>query len=132
MRAAQPVAGRSEVSEVTEHILVVDDDDHIRDLLATVLAGEGYRVATATNGREALQHIVENKPRLVLLDLQMPLMTGQELLAELRAAETGVPVVFMSAGYRVRAEAARLGADGYLAKPFDLDAVFAAVARIVG
>jgi CheY-like chemotaxis protein len=64
-----------------------------------------------------------------LLDLQMPVMTGWDVLSELRQAGTRIPVVFMSAGYRVRAEAERHGADGHLAKPFDLVSLLDTVQR---
>ena len=108
---------------MAHHILVVDDDIDIRALIQTVLQDDGYSVATAANGQEALVQVIENRPQVILLDLQMPVMNGWELLTQLRQAGVTVPIVFMSAGYRVRAEAERHGADGYLAKPFDIAAV---------
>jgi CheY-like chemotaxis protein len=102
------------------HILVVDDDKEIRAVIAEVLADEGFGVVTVGNGTEALERIAENWPVLVLLDLQMPVMTGWEVLTHLRDAGVAVPVVFMSAGYRAKAEAECEGAEGYIAKPFDL------------
>src|SRR3712207_5279569 len=114
---------------MSQHILVVDDDPDIRALLTELLEGEGFHVTTAANGREALDRIGEHRPRLALLDLQMPVMNGWELLAHLRQARAAVPVIFMSAGARVRAEAERHGADGYLAKPFDLEEVLTLAAR---
>lgn len=98
-------------------------------MVATILEFEGFSVATAENGREALARVAEARPRLIFLDLQMPVMTGQQVLQELREAHTDIPVVFMSAGYRVQVEAERCGADGYLAKPFELDDVLSAVER---
>lgn len=117
---------------MARHILVVDDDPGIRGMIATVLQYEGYSVETAANGRDALVRIDARRPHLIFLDLQMPVMTGQQLLAQLREANTGIPVVFMSAGYRVRLEAERCGADGYLAKPFELDDVLTTVERFAG
>lgn len=114
---------------MSAHILVVDDDPDIRALIVQLLMLEGFEVATAANGQAALDHIAVQEPQLVLLDLQMPLMSGWEVLAHLRQARPAVPVVFMSAGYRAEVEAKRHGADGYLAKPFDLDAVLALIAR---
>lgn len=106
------------------HILVVDDDPDIRTLIAAALEAEGYSVVTTSNGEEALDRIATNQPRLALLDLQMPLLTGWEVLAALREAGSALPVVFMSAGARARAEATRQQVAGYLPKPFALDALF--------
>lgn len=114
---------------MSHHILVVDDDPGIREIIRAVLEDEGLTVETASNGREALDEIARQRPRLVLLDLQMPLMTGWEVLSQLREANVDVPIVFMTAGYRAQAEAARCGADGYLAKPFDINQIIDVVER---
>ena len=89
-------------------------------MIAAVLEDEGYGVRLAVHGREALDRIAEHPPQLVLLDLQMPVMSGWELHEELRARHPGIPVVVMTAGGSACTEARRHGADGYLAKPFDL------------
>jgi CheY-like chemotaxis protein len=127
IRVSYAVAQRG--MPVSHHILVVDDEPDIRALLDAALSGEGYRVSTASTGQDAWATITGDRPRLVLLDLYMPEMSGQELLARLRAAQIRVPVVFMSAGDAVRREAQVHGVEGYLAKPFELDAVLAAAAR---
>src|SRR5436190_1768037 len=114
---------------MTPHILVVDDDVGIRTLLEKVLEDEGLPVVTAGTGCEALDRISEDPPQLVLLDLQMPVMSGWEILRRLHDAHQPVPVVFMSTGTRVRMEAAHHHADGCLAKPFDLTQLLAVVAR---
>lgn len=114
------------------HILVVDDDADIRGLIHVALEMEGYEVSLAKNGQEAVDRIAENRPDLVLLDLQMPVMSGQQVLEWLRTAQVRIPVVFMSAGYRVSLEAGTHGADAYLAKPFDLDDVVHTVQRLTG
>lgn len=111
------------------HVLVVDDDRSIRETIAQALLLEGYSVATAADGRQALDQIAENPPRLVLLDLTMPVMNGWELLHRIRDAQLDVPVVIMTAGYRAQVEAERHGADGHLAKPFDLDHLYALLDR---
>jgi CheY-like chemotaxis protein len=111
------------------HILVVDDTADLRLLLTRLLELEEYRVTTASNGQEALARITHDRPDLVLLDLQMPVMSGWDLHQRLQQLAADLPVVFMSAGYRVQVEAERHGADGYLAKPFDLDVVVATVRR---
>lgn len=116
---------------MTNHILVVDDDAGIRKMIGMVLESEGFSVATAADGHEALDRIAENRPALVLLDLQMPVMSGWETLSHLRNAGADLPVVFMTAGYRAKAEAERCGADGYVGKPFDLDTLLEVVERLV-
>ena len=60
----------------TAHVLVVDDDEGIRGIIQMTLELEGYSVATASNGKEALDRIAEHRPALILLDLMMPIMTG--------------------------------------------------------
>jgi two-component system, OmpR family, response regulator CpxR len=81
-------------------VLIVDDDIDIREALAEVLADAGYRVATAANGAEAWRYL-QSKPRpaLILLDLLMPVMTGPELLTELRSSEQlgSIPTILMTA-----------------------------------
>jgi CheY-like chemotaxis protein len=111
------------------HVLVVDDDFAIRETIAQALLLEGYSVATAANGRQAVDRITESPPKLVLLDLTMPVMSGWELLQWLRNTQPAVPVVIMTAGFRAQAEAERYGADGHLAKPFDLDELYAVLDR---
>lgn len=120
----QPRAG-------TGPILVVDDDPGIRDVLAVLLSDEGYTVQTAANGLDALTSIHTWRPALILLDLQMPMMTGWEIVAQLRLLQVDIPVVFMTAGMSARAEAERHDVAGYLSKPFDLDDLLGVVARFV-
>jgi two-component system, NtrC family, response regulator AtoC len=117
---ARPAAGE---------ILVVDDDDAIRSVVRLTLEDEGYRVATAIHGGQALERIRERAPAVVLLDLNMPVMDGWQLLSRLRELGLDVPVVFMTAGGRAREEAERLQVAGYLAKPFDVTRLLDTVAR---
>ncbi len=126
--AESPVA-RSSAGGDRPAILVADDDPHIRRLVAEILHDEGYPVLTAADGQQALVLIRTRAPALVLLDLQMPLLSGWEVLDRLRAEGIHVPVVFMTAAYRARAEAQRHEADGFLAKPFEVDELLAVVAR---
>ena len=111
-------------------VLVVDDDPTLQQTLCAILESEGYATATAANGREAVALAREHPPALVLLDLQMPTMTGQEALAELRRLPEHIPVVFMTAGLRANLEAERHGADGYLEKPFELQHLLDLVGRL--
>jgi CheY-like chemotaxis protein len=111
------------------HILLVDDDQAIRSAMGIVLADEGYRVSLATNGADALALLGREWPDLIVLDLNMPVMTGWEFYQHLQAQERTVPVVFMTAGQRAHEEARRHGAADALAKPFDISELVAVVQR---
>ncbi len=120
-------------SMATGRILLVDDDAAIREGVAEGLAFEGYRIEGVSNGQEALDWLDrEGLPAMVLLDLLMPVMNGAQLLERLRADPrwAGVPAVLMSAAIPSREALSR--ANAYLAKPFDLEEVVAAVARWCG
>ncbi len=115
-------------------ILVVEDDEDIRDTLAMAIGDEGYAVQTAANGRVALDKLAmmpEGMPCLVLLDLLMPVMTGQELLAELhaRGKATHYPVVVFSAQVD---EAVGPGARPLLKKPVKLTHLVDVVRDVCG
>jgi CheY-like chemotaxis protein len=112
------------------YILIVEDDDDIREALSQILELEGYAVRGAANGQEALNVIdKEPVPCLILLDLMMPIMDGwqfrDEQLKDPRAAR--VPVVVISADASVHQKAASLGAVSVLAKPISLDRLLRAV-----
>ena len=112
-------------------VLVVDDDPGIRELLATALAGAGYRVATAPDGAAGLAQALYAPPDLVLTDLQMPRLDGATLCRRLMAEPRtrGVQVLVVT-GLPAAAAAARLRdcpPDAVIAKPYDLDAVLRAV-----
>ncbi len=102
------------------YVLVVDDDDAIREMITAVLEDEGIPVAVAPDGHAALQRIHHQPPALVLLDLNMPGMDGWTLHRHLRQDGFGAPIIFMTAAGRARQEAKQHGADDYLAKPFAL------------
>jgi two-component system response regulator MprA len=79
------------------HILVVDDDPRITNLLRRVLAYEGYSVAIATSGNEALDRALERPPDLVVLDIMLPGMDGLEVARRMRAAGDMVPILMLTA-----------------------------------
>jgi CheY-like chemotaxis protein len=114
-------------------ILIVDDDSSIRDLLGLFLAHNGYTVATAHNGAEALALLRESvsRPELILLDLMMPVMNGVEFRDAQRAdaALAAIPVAVISADANMGDKAPLLGADAYLAKPIDFAELLATVER---
>jgi two-component system, response regulator, stage 0 sporulation protein F len=102
------------------YILIVDDDADFRSGIRIALEMKGYQVDESSNGQEALEKLSEKPPLLVLLDLQMPVMNGRELLQRLRSApETkDIPVVIIS-GFGFEWEAELMGAQGYIGKPFE-------------
>lgn len=102
-----------------DRILVIDDDLAILNLLENLLAGEGYEAVMAACGREGLVALQKDKPDLILLDVQMPGMSGFEVLTKIRELHSDVPVIMVTAygSEDVAAEALRLGADDYIAKP---------------
>ena len=102
------------------YILVVDDDADFRTGLRIALEMKGYQVDEAAHGEEALVKLLERPPLLVLLDLQMPVMNGREMLQRMRATPElkDVPVVIIS-GFGFEWEAELMGAQGYVGKPFE-------------
>jgi CheY-like chemotaxis protein len=115
-------------------VLVVDDDDAIRETLREILQDEGYTVATAANGADALRILKGLLPKLIVLDLNMPHLSGDEfrLVQRLEPALRGIPTVVLSAVDRMRERAAELEADAYLAKPVKLHDLLTIVARFCG
>jgi CheY-like chemotaxis protein len=114
-------------------VLVVEDDQDIRDVLGEFLEINGYRVALAANGAEALRYLKRRRegaaPCLILLDLMMPTMDGREFLARRAGFPelTQIPVVVVTAASDPRAQLADLSATSVLRKPFDLDVLLARV-----
>ena len=113
-------------------VLVVDDDAEIRELVATVLEDDGYRVDTASNGAEALRKAHAHAPDAVILDVTMPVMGGWEFLAKWRTRPTEhfAPVLVISSA-RDRCTALDRGAQAYLSKPFDLDTLETTLASVI-
>ncbi len=97
-------------------VLVVDDEENFRDIISALLGASGFRVATASNGEEALAHAEELKPDLIILDMKMPVMDGGTTIAKLKEKESlkDIKVIFLSSFGDVR-EAAQ-SADQHFAK----------------
>jgi hypothetical protein len=118
------------------HILVVDDERSLRKLLRTVLEAEGYTVAEAGNGVEALEQVGAGGIDLVVLDQMMPEMDGLEACRQLRAGYPNLPVIMLTAKSEEfdRIMGLEMGADDYMAKPYsprELTARIKAVLRRV-
>jgi two-component system response regulator MprA len=109
------------------NILVVDDDQAVRDSLRRALVLEGYEVDLAAHGTEALRILSQRAPDAVILDLQMPDIDGLEVCRRLRSLGDMTPVLMLTARGAVddRVEGLDAGADDYMPKPFDLAELFA-------
>ncbi|MDE6281504.1 MAG: response regulator transcription factor, partial [Oscillospiraceae bacterium] len=109
-----------------KHILVIDDDIHIGNLLQEALEAEGYRVSRAYSGTEAVLALDRERPDLALLDLMLPGLSGEEVLPRL----AGIPVIVVSAKADIDSKTSLLlgGAADYVTKPFVLRELLARVA----
>jgi|ERR1051326_7605088 DNA-binding response OmpR family regulator len=103
-------------------ILVVDDEQDLLDLMEIILGAEGFTIFKASNGREALAQVQQERPELILLDVMMPIMDGWEVLKSIKSNEEtmSIPVVMVTAkiGEEDRARGLREGASDYICKPF--------------
>ncbi|TDI50672.1 MAG: response regulator [Acidobacteria bacterium] len=118
-----------------QRILVVDDQQDIRDMTALVLSGAGYRVDTVDSGESALSALEQDRFDLVLLDINMPEMDGWETLRLIRCDEelTGLPVVMFSVKGEIRdkIESLQEGADDFVTKPFIVDDLIKRVGKVL-
>ena len=114
------------------YLLVVDDDADFRSGLRMALEMKGYQVEEAENGEVALAKLSEKPPLLVLLDLQMPVMNGREMLQRMRTTPDlkEVPVVIIS-GFGFEWEAELMGAQGYIGKPFEPEELQKTIANLL-
>lgn len=116
-----------------KRLLVVDDDDEIRELLEFDLQHSGYSVDTACDGMEALNKAVSNHYDLVLLDVMMPKMNGFDVCKNLRKAKPDIPVLLLTAKGTIndKTQGFDCGADDYLVKPFDIQEVLLRVKALL-
>jgi signal transduction histidine kinase len=125
-----PVLGPDDTKSEAPLVLVVDDNADMRAYLARLLTGE-YRVLTATNGNDALIQVQQHGPALVVADIMMPIMTGHDLLQEMRKEEAlrTIPVILLTAraGTEARVESLEAGADDYVSKPFHEEELLARI-----
>ncbi|MDX9759969.1 MAG: sigma-54 dependent transcriptional regulator [Bacteroidota bacterium] len=104
-------------------LLIVDDEEMMGVVLSGVFEDAGFTVRTATNGEEAIRHIGERLPDVLLLDIIMPGLSGMDVLRRIKSVDEGIPVILMTAmaGVSGAVEAMRAGAFDYIAKPFHND-----------
>jgi CheY-like chemotaxis protein len=117
------IPGQARSGPEGRSILIVEDDLDLREALSEVLRDEGYTVAMAADGQEALDHLRrQSRPSLILLDLTMPVMNGWQFRAEQRQDPdlSGIPVVVLSAGDHLAEQVAPLGIADYVRKPIEL------------
>jgi two-component system, chemotaxis family, chemotaxis protein CheY len=114
-------------------ILVVEDDELLRETLAEVLVDDGHEVRTAANGADALAQLETWEPQLIVLDLMMPVMDGFAFRDEQlrRGLRPEVPVLVLSAVRGLDAAARRLAATAHIAKPFRLEEVLATIETLL-
>ncbi len=120
---------------VQHSILIVDDNTANLKLMRLLLGDAGYDVHTAVSAEDALRLLADRRPRVILMDVQLPGMSGLELTRRLKADATtrGIAVVAVTA-YAARGDEERTlaaGCDEYVAKPVDIDALLQTIARLV-
>ncbi len=116
--------GTETLEQEARSILVVDDDDAIRQMVGTLLLEEGYQVEMAQNGEEAMRQVRQKKFDLVVLDILMPVMDGWEVASRMLTEEKtrDIPIVFLTAlsSYTDQLKGWRMGCFDYITKPFDI------------
>ena len=113
--------------------MIVDDEPDIVELLRTYLTGQGYRTDVALNGGDALMLAELNRPDAIILDLNLPDMSGADILDRLRVADASIPVIMLTGNNNeaVARGLLRAGALDYIRKPFDFDTLDTAVSTAV-
>lgn len=113
-------------------VLVIEDDKTINSLLCSIIAKSGYSADSAENGLDGLRKALLSDYNIILMDLMLPLKTGEEVLKELRKVKN-TPVIIISAKSEVynRIELFKIGADDYITKPFDIDEVMLRIQAVL-
>ncbi len=116
-----------------DYILIAEDDNDINHMLSELLGSQGYQTQSAFSGTEALLYIEREAPAAVVLDLMLPGMAGEELLAHIKDADKETAVIVASAKDDVRTRVAllRAGADDYVVKPFDTEELLARLEAVL-
>ena len=123
---------QKESGDVVLSVLVMEDDKTINNLLCSIIRKSGYAVDSAENGIDGLNMAVSKDYHIILMDLMLPLKTGEEVLKELRNVKD-TPVIVISAKSEVysRIELLKIGADDYITKPFDIDEVMLRIQAVL-
>jgi CheY-like chemotaxis protein len=128
-----PLRGRSS-DQPRRQVLLVDDDSSVRTLLRTTLSTDEYDVLEATDGGTALRLMHASTPALVVLDWQLPVRSGADVLAEIKQHFPGLPVLILTGAHdpEPRRHAEQLRADAFLTKPFSPLELLQAIDRLLG
>ena len=110
-------------------ILVVEDDETLRDVIQWALEDAGMGVDVAVDGREALDWIAHQRPSLMVLDVGLPIVSGEGVASGTRSVHGDVPILLITADGHAAEKARRVGAFTYLSKPFDLDQLIRVIER---
>src|SRR5690606_6754733 len=131
--ASVPIAAQSAAAPVVPLVLVVDDSITVRRVTQRLLAREGYRVALAADGLQALERLQQERPAVVLSDIEMPRMDGFDLVRNIRsdARLADLPVIMITSriAEKHREHARELGVDHYLGKPYSEEELLALIAH---
>ncbi|HUY31109.1 MAG TPA: response regulator transcription factor [Acidimicrobiales bacterium] len=121
------------MDNLVSRVLVVDDEPNITDLVATALRYEGFEVAAAGTGRDALDQVTAFRPHLIVLDVMLPDLDGFEVARRLRQEGRRVPILFLTArdATEDKVRGLTLGGDDYVAKPFSLAELLARVRAVL-
>ena len=114
-------------------ILVIDDDDSLRDTIGVLLEQEGFRALLERDGKAGFERALASKPDLVLVDLRLPTMNGTEVCKQLRAARLSTPIIVLSAiGEEIdKVLLLEIGADDYVVKPFETRELLARIRAVM-
>jgi two-component system OmpR family response regulator len=115
------------------HVLVVDDEPNIVDVIAMALRYEGFEVESASNGADAIAAVATRAPQLIVLDVMLPDFDGFEVARRLASARAGVPIIFLTARDATEdvVRGLTLGGDDYVTKPFSLEELVARIRTIL-
>jgi CheY-like chemotaxis protein len=132
MWSSTPQAGAAPGASLRAHVLVVEDEPTLREVIAAYLEDSGYGVDQAENGMQALEKMRATRPDVVVLDLLLPVMNAYELVPVMRSHPglAAIPVVLVSAAYDLPYATEQLQPRASLAKPVDLDVLLAVVERV--
>ncbi|MCM2266459.1 MAG: response regulator transcription factor [Elusimicrobiales bacterium] len=120
---------------MAEKILVIDDDNHLRESLAEVLAMEGFTCLEAGNAKTGIASAKKNKPDVVIMDIQLPDSSGFQICQELRRFSKDFILIMMTGRFlsaEEKTQGLSLGADEYLTKPFDIQELIIRIRQLLG
>ncbi len=137
-RALESVAGRklSQKGIMKKRVLVVDDEPHLLEALRFKLEGAGYEVLAEADGKDALDLVKAERPDLVVIDLHLPTMNGDEVCREMKSDDAlkSIPVILFTAtgAAEIEEKAAKAGSDAYLVKPFEHEVLLTKMRELIG